>query len=170
MKTIIIGLLFIVGHLATPQSFNQPINKPGRSTTNQPNTMETQAMQVVREFLTAVQQGNQVKLAAAIHPTIEWNQPGNNRFSGIKKSSTEVFKMVGGMFEATSNTLALTDIKVLTANGNSVACLVHWKAAQPNGGILDVDNIDVYTVENGQIVKARVYSADIAQEDEFWMN
>ena len=126
-------------------------------------------MQVVREFLTAVQQGNQAKLASLIHPAIEWDQPGNNRFSGTKKSSTEVFQMVGGMFAATDNSLALTDIKALTANGNSVACLVHWKAVQPNGGTLDVDNIDVYTVENGQIVRAKVYSADIAQEDTFWL-
>ena len=73
------------------------------------------------------------------------------------------------MFAATNNSLALTDIKVLTANGNSVTCLVHWKAVQPNGGMLDVDNIDVYTVEKGQIVKAKVYSADVAQEDNFWL-
>ncbi|WP_460958886.1 nuclear transport factor 2 family protein [Spirosoma litoris] len=131
--------------------------------------METQSMQVVRTFLTAIQQGDQAKLAALIHPAIEWNQPGNNRFSGTKKSGTEVFQMVGGMFQATDNSLALTDIKVLTANGNSVACLVHWKAVQPNGGVLDVDNIDVYTVENGQIIKAKVYSADVAQEDNFWL-
>lgn len=170
MKTIAIGFLVIMSHLATPQLSSHSITKAGRSTTNQSNEMETQAMQVVSEFLTAVQQGNQAKLAASIHPDIEWNQPGSNRFSGTKKSSAEVFQMVGGMFEATSNTLALTDIKVLTANSNSVACLVHWKAAQPNGGTLDVDNIDVYTVENGQIVKAKVYSADITQENEFWMN
>lgn len=131
--------------------------------------METQAMQVVSEFLTAVQQGNQAKLAASLHPNIEWDQPGSNRFSGVKKSSTDVFKMVGGMFQATDNSLALTDVKVLTANKNSVACLVHWKAVQANGGILDVDNIDVYTVENGQIVKAKVYSADVVQEDTFWL-
>ncbi|GAB3777156.1 nuclear transport factor 2 family protein [Spirosoma horti] len=131
--------------------------------------METQSMQVVRDFLTAVQQGNQAKLAASLHPNVEWDQPGNNRFSGIKNSSADVFKMVGGMFEVSSNSLVLTDIKILTANANSVACLVHWKAVQPNGGLLDVDNIDVYTVENGQIVKAKVYSADIAQEDNFWL-
>ena len=126
-------------------------------------------MQVVRDFLTAVQQGNQAKLAALLHSNVEWDQPGNNRFSGVKKSSADVFKMVGAMFEASSNSLALTDVKVLTANGNSVACLVHWKAVQPNGGLLDVDNIDVYTVEKGQIVKAKVYSADINQEDNFWL-
>ena len=126
-------------------------------------------MQVVHDFLAAVQQGNQAKLAASLHPNVEWDQPGNNRFSGVKKSSADVFKMVGGMFEASSNSLVLTDVKVLTANGNSVACLVHWKAVQPNGGVLDVDNIDVYTVENRQIVKAKVYSADVAQEDNFWL-
>ena len=131
--------------------------------------METQSMKIVRDFLTAVQQGNQAKLASLIHPSIEWNQPGTNRFSGTKKSSSEVFQMVGGMFAATDNSLAMTEIKALTANGNSVACLIHWKAVQSIGGILDVDNIDVYTVENGQITKAVVYSADIDQENTFWM-
>jgi ketosteroid isomerase-like protein len=172
MKTIAIALLLALNHSAAPQPTHENPNKSIRQeTTKQVNTktMETQSMQVVSEFLTAVQQGNQVKLGSLIHPNIEWSQPGDNRFSGTKKSSGEVFQMVGGMFAASENSLALTDIKVLTANGNSVACLVHWKAVQPNGGILDVDNIDVYTVENGQIVKAKVYSADVAQEDNFWL-
>ncbi|WP_460968448.1 nuclear transport factor 2 family protein [Spirosoma migulaei] len=161
METIIVALMLALGQ---PTSSRQQVHNQSKT-----NTMETQSMQVVHNFLTAVQKGDQAKLASLIHPAIEWNQPGNNRFSGIKKSSTEVFQMVGGMFQATDNSLALTDINVLTANGNSVACLVHWKAVQPNGGILDVDNIDVYTVENGQIVKAKVYSADVAQEDNFWL-
>ncbi|GAB4027013.1 hypothetical protein GCM10028773_57230 [Spirosoma koreense] len=130
--------------------------------------MDSQAAQTVRTFLTAVQQGNQQTLAALIHPDIVWNQPGTNRFSGKKTSSTAVFQMVGGMFEATANTLSLADIKQLTVNGNQVACLVQWKAAQPGGGVLDVNNIDVYTVENGKIVAATVYSEDIEQEDYFW--
>ena len=172
MKTIAIALLLALSRSAAPQPAHEnPTESVRQETTKQVKmkTMETQSMQVVREFLTAVQQGNQVKLGSLIHPNIEWSQPGNNRFSGTKKSSGEVFQMVGGMYAASENSLALTDIKVLTANGNSVACLVHWKAVQPNGGILDVDNIDVYTVENGQIVKAKVYSADVAQEDNFWL-
>ncbi len=172
MKTILIALVLTLGHLSTPQTVNeQPIKSGHQEANKQPvsKTMETQAIQVVSDFLTAVQQGNQVKLASSLHPNIEWNQPGNNRFSGIKKSSADVFNMVGGMFQASENSLTLTDVKVLTANGNSVACLVHWKAIQSNGGILDVDNIDVYTVEKGQIVNAKVYSADLAQEDNFWL-
>ena len=72
------------------------------------------------------------------------------------------------MIEASAHTLKLADIKQLTVNGNQVACLVRWKAAQPGGGVLDVNNIDVYTVENSKIVEATIYSEDIAQEDEFW--
>lgn len=172
MKTIIITFILALSHIVASRAISQnPTASARQETPKQPNrqAMEKQAMQVVRDFLTAVQQGNQAKLAASLHPNIEWSQPGSNRFSGIKKSSADVFKMVGGMIEVSSNTLALTDVNVLTVNGNSVACLVHWKAVQPNGGILDVDNIDVYTVENGQITKATVYSADIAQEDEFWL-
>lgn len=130
--------------------------------------MENQATQTVNAFLTAVQKGDQATLGALIHPSINWNQPGSNRFSGAKQSNMEVFQMVGGMVEASANTLQLTDIKQLTVNGNKVACLIHWKAIQPGGGVLDVDNIDVYTVENGKIVDATIYSEDIAQEDEFW--
>lgn len=147
--------------------FSKTTNQP-RTNQTKSATMNNQAAQTVKTFLTAVQQGNQQTLAALIHPDIHWNQPGTNRFSGTKTSGTAVFQMVGGMVEASSHTLKLTDIKQLTVNGNKVACVVHWQAVQPGGGTLNVDNIDVYTVENGKIVEATVYSEDIAQEDYFW--
>lgn len=163
--------MVVLSRLANAQNVD-----PNRAAVNQQTTagqqksniMENQAKQVVSDFLTAVQTGDQAKLAASLHPNVEWNQPGSHRFSGTKKSSTAVFQMVGGMVELTANTLAMTDIKVLTVNGNRVACLIHWKAVQPTGVVLDVDNIDVYTVENGKIIDATIYSADIAQEDYFW--
>jgi len=132
------------------------------------NKMKNEAKKVVTEFLTAVQQGDNAKLAAILHPNIVWNQPGSNRVSGTKQSNAEVFQMVGKMFELSANTLRLTDIKTISVNGNKVACLLHWNAAQPAGGILDVDNIDVYTVENGQITKADIFTADLESENHFW--
>ena len=148
-------------------SITKTTNQP-RINQAKPATMDNQAAQTVKTFLTAIQQGNQQTLATIIHPDIQWHQPGTNRFSGIKTSGTAVFQMVVGMIEASAHTLNLTDIKQVTVNGNKVACLVHWQAAQPGGGTLNVDNIDVYTVENGKIVEATVYSEDIAQEDYFW--
>ncbi|WP_212000266.1 nuclear transport factor 2 family protein [Chitinophaga sp. HK235] len=131
--------------------------------------MENQTLAVVKDFVTAVQQVNLEKLGALLHPDITWEQPGSNRFSGTKKSSGEVFQMVGGMFEVSQNTMALTDIKSITVNGDQAAVLLHWKASRP-GATLDTDNVDVYTVKDGQIVAAKVYAADLAQEDHFWGN
>jgi ketosteroid isomerase-like protein len=129
--------------------------------------MENQTLQVVSAFVNAVQQMDTEKLAALLHPSVQWDQPGSNRFSGIKQSSAEVFQMVGGMFEVSQNSFALADVKILAVNGNSAACALRFKAKRP-GAVLDTDNIDVYTVEGGQIVAARVYATDIEQENNFW--
>ena len=162
-KQFIIACLLVLSSLVSAQSIS---NK----TVNQLNTknMKNEAKLVVTEFLTAVQQGDNAKLAQLIHPEITWSQPGNNCLSGTKHSNAEVFQMVGKMFELSANTLRLTDFRSISANGNKVACLLHWNAAQPAGGILDVDNIDVYTVENGQITKVEIFTADEAGENNFW--
>ena len=54
-----------------------------------------------------------------------------------------------------ASTLKLTDVKVMAVNGNRVACLLHWNAVQPTGKVLDVDNIDVYTIKDGKIIKVK---------------
>jgi ketosteroid isomerase-like protein len=132
--------------------------------------MKNDAKEVVMDFLTAIQQGNNEKIDSLLSDKIEWIQPGSNRISGLKKSKPEVFQMVGKMFELSANSLKLTEIKSTTVNGNRVACLLHWNGAQPQGGILDVDNIDVYTVEDGQITEAEIFSANVIAEDKFWGN
>lgn len=146
-------------HAQTTNIIHQPTN-----TIN----MKNEAKEVVTEFLKAIQVADLEQLNALLHPQVEWNQPGKNRISGIKHSSTEVFQMVGKMFELSANTLKLTDIKSVCISGNRVACLLHWNASQPAGGILDVDNIDVYTVENGKIIKVEIFTADEAKEELFW--
>lgn len=172
MKTaqFAIILLAVLGHFSNAQTAAKTSQKFSKQSVNQSklNRMETQSMAVVKEFLNAVQTGNNEKLAAILHPDIQWAQPGDSRVSGIKQSSGEVFQMVGTMFATSANTLALTEIKSITAHGNSVACLIHWKATQPTGKTLNVDNIDVYTVENGKIVEAKIYSSDLNMEDDFW--
>ena len=133
------------------------------------NSVEAEALQIVNAFLEAVKEKSHAKAFPLLDSMIQWDQPGNNRFSGLKKGSSEVFGMFRGFLNMSASTLQLTEIKVLAVNGNQVACHLHWSATQPPGGVLDVDNIDVYTVENRKIVKAVVYSADINNEDRFWL-
>lgn len=173
MKTIVVLLGVMLSSSVNAQQTNgNAVASHRRESTNQSKNVENmeQAKQVVNDFLTAVQQGNGEQMVALLHPDVTWNQPGNNRFAGQKRSRAEVLQMAGGMQEVAAKTLTLSGVKTLSVNGNRVACLMHWRAVQPNGGLLDVDNIDVYTVEDGQIVNAIVFSADVAQEDNFWLN
>ncbi|MEC5147398.1 nuclear transport factor 2 family protein [Chitinophaga sp. 212800010-3] len=131
--------------------------------------MEKQTLDVVTAFVNAVQQVNLEKLGALLQPEIKWEQPGSNRFSGIKNSSGEVFQMVGGMFEVSGNTMTLADIKNIAVNGDQASVVLTWKATRP-GAVLHTDNVDVYTVKDGQIVAAKIFATDLQQEDIFWGN
>lgn len=130
--------------------------------------MNNSAKETVTAFLTAVQQGDNATLAALLHPEVQWEQPGNNKTSGLKTTAGQVFEMVGHMFAATENTLRLTDIKQVTVHGDSVAVLLNWQSTAPAGKELNVDNVDVYQVELGQITGVKVYSANQKHEDQVW--
>jgi ketosteroid isomerase-like protein len=131
--------------------------------------MEKQVLNTVTEFVNAVKAVNLEKIGAILHPAVQWEQPGNNRFSGSKTSRDEVFQMVGGMFEVSGNTLRLENIKTIAVNGNEVSVVLHWKANR-TGAELDTENVDVYTVKEGQITGVKVYAADLQQENLFWGN
>ena len=131
--------------------------------------MEKQILNTVTEFVNAVKLVNLEKIGAILHPAVRWEQPGSNRFSGTRASRDEVFQMVGGMFEVSGNTLRLENIKTIAVNGNEVSVVLHWKANR-TGAELDTENVDVYTVEDGQITGVKVYAADLHQEDLFWGN
>jgi uncharacterized protein len=131
--------------------------------------MEKQVLNTVTEIVNAVKVVNLEKIGAILHPAVQWEQPGSNRFSGNKTSRDEVFQMVGGMFEVSGNTLRLENIKTIAVNGNEVSVVLHWKATR-TGADLDTENVDVYTVKDGQITAVKVYAADLQQEDLFWGN
>ena len=71
------------------------------------------------------------------------------------------------MANACSFKFQLAEIKWLSANGSKVACLLTFKASRPDA-IMDTDSIDIYTVENGKIVEAYLYTQDNKMEDDFF--
>jgi uncharacterized protein len=126
------------------------------------------AVNVVEQFLEGVQKKNSAMVNAALDSAVIWDQPGNNRFSGVKNNAKEVFAMFGGMLKMTDRTLELTDSKILAQNDKQVVCLLQWKAYQAGGALLQVSNVDVYTVEKNKITNVVIYTSDIRQEDLFW--
>jgi len=123
---------------------------------------------VIKTFLTAYMEGDHEKFVSLVHPDVVWVQPGENSISGIKKSKVELLQMGAKMAELSARTLKLRDVKYFASNGNTIVCVLHWTATQPTGSILDVRNVDVYTVDNGIIILAKIYSEDIDQENAFW--
>jgi len=154
INLIVVLVLSALSAVGQPNDSQEPVN--------------SDASVLIKEFFDAYRAHNREKVSSMMHPDILWTQPGNNRLSGVKKSREEVKAMGKLMAELSAKTIELADIKVLNATGNSVACLLRWKAVQPTGNILDVENIDIYTIENGLIVNAKIYSADLVQEDKFW--
>ena len=141
-------------------------NAQGESTT--PDHEINTPYHVVKTFLMAYIAGDHEKFVSLVDPDVVWVQPGDNRVSGVKKSKTELLQMGAKMAELSTRTLKLKDVQYFAPNGNTVVCILHWTAAQPTGSILDVRNVEVYTVENGKIILARIYSEDIDQENAFW--
>ncbi|MGE0589817.1 MAG: nuclear transport factor 2 family protein [Cyclobacteriaceae bacterium] len=129
---------------------------------------DREPLEVVKEFLTAYMAKDHAKFASYLDPNVVWIQPGDNRIAGVKRTKQELLQMGAKMAELSAGTIRLVDVEYFSVNGNTVACLLHWTGAQPPGGTLDVTNIDIYTVEHGKIVMARIYSNDIEQEDRFW--
>ena len=130
--------------------------------------MENSAKQVVFNFLNAVKEMDLDTVGMLLHPGVNWNQPGANQLSGIKTSGAEVFQMVGRMFELSGNTMRLTKFSPISVNGERVACLLNWHATNAAGEELNVNNIDVYSVNNGHIVNVEIFTEDPEQEDNFW--
>lgn len=126
--------------------------------------VEQAAKKIVTDYLTALQKGDMARVTALLDKNIIWHQPGSNTFTGVKHGVKEVMDMIGGMFKVTQGTLQL-DIKWVSANGNKVATLLQFRANRP-GAKMDTGSIDVYTVKNGKIVEAYLFTELNQMEDE----
>ncbi|MFZ6009918.1 MAG: nuclear transport factor 2 family protein, partial [Bacteroidota bacterium] len=113
MKTTCVAMLLLaIVSMAGAQTENTDTNSPATF-----EHAELSALQVVTEFLRALQDHDAKKAKSLLHPELVWDQPGNNRFSGIWKAVPEVSRMFGGMFELTAKTIKLASISVLAVNG-----------------------------------------------------
>ena len=140
----------------------------GQPSTSAQSDSALTPLEVVKSFLSAYQEHDHQKFSSFLHPDVVWVQPGDNRISGVKKSKNELLLMGKTMSELSAKSVTLTHVKYFSATGNTVTCILHWQAVQPTGSKLDIDNIDVYTVEDGKIIMAKIFSEDITKENAFW--
>ncbi len=125
------------------------------------------SIDIAKNYIHAVQTGDQAALGSLLAPNIVWHQPGQNRFSGTHRGLPSVVNMIGGMMEASGGTFAITRTVRFMANGDWVAVELEF-AGQRDGIELAQPGIDLFRIENEQIVEVRLFSSDQDAEDAFW--
>ncbi len=80
--------------------------------------------------------------------------------------------MVGGTVQDSAGTFTIDDVKDvkdIMGNGSQVAATISF-SAQRDSAQMALNGVDVFTVENGQITEAWLYSSDQDAENAFWGN
>lgn len=125
------------------------------------------AKEVVIAYGEALGKGDVPTAFSYFSENVQWHQPGNNQFSGLKKGADEIGQMIGGMMEVSKGTFALTPNGNLMVNGELVAMPLRFRGTIDDRK-MDMAGIDLFKVENGKITEVWLFSDDQEAEDTFW--
>ena len=104
---------------------------------------------------------------ATMADDIIWHQPGNNSTSGTYKGKELLGAHLASFAEKTNGTF-----KVITNwvsdNQDLVAANVTFIGTRKDGEELNMNGIDLFRIENGQIKEVWLFSSEQAIEDAFW--
>jgi uncharacterized protein len=125
------------------------------------------AKEVVASYLEALSTGDIPKAFSFFNTEAKWHQPGANQFSGIKKGTGEIGKMLGNMMEATKGSFVLKPNGNLMVNGRFVAMPVRFSGAIDDRSI-DMTGVDLFEISEDKIVGVWLFSDDQEVEDGFW--
>jgi ketosteroid isomerase-like protein len=122
---------------------------------------------IAKQYIRAVQEGDQAALSVLISPDVVWHQPGHNRFSGTHRGVAAVLQMIGGMMEVSRGTFRIERATRYMENGGWVTVELEFQAQREEARVSQ-PGIDLLRIEGGRIVEARLFSSDPAEEDAFW--
>lgn len=129
--------------------------------------MNKDAMSVFTAYNEALIQGDFAGVFETMADDIIWHQPGNSPLSGVIVGKPALGQHLGKFAEKSNGTF-----KVITnwvsSNDCFVAANVTFVAEHSNGEKLDMNGIDLFKIENGQIQEVWLFSSEQAIEDEFW--
>jgi uncharacterized protein len=123
--------------------------------------------EVIEAFYAALAKGDVSAAFSFFTADVKWNQPGSNKFSGIKNSPAEIGAMFGEMSEVTNGSLLIVPNGPLMVNGDLIACPVRF-TGKKNDKSMDLTGIDLFEVKIGKITKVWLFSEDQRSEDDFW--
>jgi len=125
--------------------------------------------EVIEYYLKALETGDVPKAFSVFTPDARWHQPGNHKFSGVKKGLEEIGNMLGAMMENVAGSLVVKPNGALMESDNLVACPVRFTATKGSKSI-DMKGVDLFEVKEGKITQVWLFSDDQQQEDMFWQD
>ncbi|AAQ66500.1 conserved hypothetical protein [Porphyromonas gingivalis W83] len=121
----------------------------------------------VRQFYTALAQGDFETVGALLSDDLVWHQPGQGALSGTYNGKQNVFAHLERMAQLSNGTFAIDQVDYVTDNGNLVAAAIAF-AVSANGHSIEMKGVDLFNFENGFIKKVWLFSERIEEEDRFW--
>ena len=126
-----------------------------------------EAKDIVASYFNALANGELEKALSFFTPETKWNQPGNNKFSGLKKNFDEILKMFQGIMSDTEGNMHVKPNGAIMASGSLIAVPV-WFTAKKDAKSMDMGGVDLFEVKAGKIVQVWTFSDDQDIEDAFW--
>ena len=121
----------------------------------------------VRQFYTALAQGDFETVGALLSDELVWHQPGKGTLSGVYNGKQNVFAHLGRMAQLSNGTFAIDQVDYVTENSDLVVAAVGF-AVSANGHSMQMKGVDLFRFENEQIKEVWLFSERIDEEDRFW--
>ena len=121
----------------------------------------------VRQFYTALAQGDFETVGALLSDELVWHQPGKGALSGVYNGKQNVFAHLGRMAQLSNGTFAIDQVDYVTNNGDLVVASVGF-AVSANRLSMEMKGVDLFRFENELIKEVWLFSERIDEEDRFW--
>lgn len=126
-----------------------------------------QKIEKVRQFYTALAQGDFETVGALLSDDLVWHQPGKGALSGVYSGRQNVFAHLGRMAQLSNGTFSIDQVDYVTENGDLVVAAVGF-AASVSGHSIEMRGVDLFRFENDLIKEVWLFSERIDEEDRFW--
>ena len=111
----------------------------------------------VRQFYTALAQGDFETVGALLSDELVWHQPGKGTLSGVYNGKQNVFAHLGRMAQLSNGTFAIDQVDYITENGDLVVAAVGF-AVSTNGRSMQMKGVDLFRFEDGLIKEIWLFS------------
>lgn len=121
----------------------------------------------VRQFYTALAQGDFETVGALLSDDLVWHQPGKGALSGVYSGKQNVFAHLGRMAQLSNGTFAIDQVDYVTENGDLVVAAIGF-AVSANRHSMEMRGVDLFRFDNDLIKEVWLFSERIDEEDRFW--